>query len=46
MNLLFVLSYLIDYAHDYIVSDFSTSGIHFLKLEPSNSLHFENLSCS
>ena len=49
INLLFVLSNLIKYAQNSIISDFSIFGIHrviFFKLEPSNFVHFENLSCS
>ena len=49
IDLFFVLSYLIKYVHKSIISDFCIFGIHrviFFKLEPSNFVHFENLSCS
>ena len=44
INSFFVLSYLIEYAHNSMISDFSIFGIHrviFFKLEPSNFVHFE-----
>ena len=46
LNLWFVWRYLIKYVHNYIISDFSTFGIHkvIFKLEPLNFAHFENLS--
>ena len=48
INLWFVLSDLIKYAHNDLISDFSILAFteSFLKLEPSNFAHFENLSGS
>ena len=48
INSLFVLSYLIKYAHNSIISDFSILAFieSFFKLESSHFVHFENLSCS
>ena len=45
VNLLFVLSYLIKYAHKSIINDFSILVFigSFVKLEPSNIVHFDNL---
>ena len=48
INLLFVLSYLIKYAQNskLVISAFLAFMGWFFKLEPSNFVHFENLSCS
>ena len=47
INLWLIRSYLIWYAQFGLISDFSIFSIHsvILKLEPSNFVQFENLSC-